>query len=120
MVTNPDIPGMGGLDVTRVKLFFPFEHCDRTYPCALIHWFSKIGEELDVNTGMWQVGPDFDAEGELLHVVIHINSMIHAACLLGEPDGPLSASVTYVSALDLFVPFYMNKYIDHHAYKIAF
>ena len=52
-----------------------FSHTDtatRTYPCALIHWFSKIGEEPDVNTGMWQVKPDFDAEGEALYAVIHI------------------------------------------------
>ena len=46
--------------------------------------------------------------------------MIHAVHLIGEPDGLLSASVTYVSALDSFVTFYINKYIDHHAYEIAF
>ena len=23
------------------------------YPCILIHWFSKINEELDIDTGMW-------------------------------------------------------------------
>ena len=69
---------------------------------------------------MWQVEPDFDAEGEPLHVVIHIDTMIHAAHLLSKPDGPLSASVTYVSALDLFVSFYINKYVDHHVYEIAF
>ena len=107
VVTNPDIPGMGGLDIARVKFSFSFEHCNRTYPCALVHWFSKIGEEPDVNTGMWQVEPDFDAEGEPLHAVIHIDTMIHAVHLLSEPDGPLSASVTYVSAPDLFVSFYM-------------
>ena len=46
--------------------------------------------------------------------------MIHTAHLLGEPDGPLSASITYVSALDSFATFYINKYVDHHAYEIAF
>ena len=46
-VTNPNILGMGGLDIARVKLLFSFKHCGETYPCALIHWFSKIGEEPD-------------------------------------------------------------------------
>ena len=52
-VTDPNIPGMGGLDISRVKLIFLFKHGDRTYPCALVHWFSKIDDEPDVNTGMW-------------------------------------------------------------------
>ena len=69
---------------------------------------------------MWRVEPNFDAEREPLHMVIHIDTMIHAAHLLSKPDGPLSASVTYFSTLDLFVSFYVNKYIDHHAYEIAF
>ena len=72
VVTNPDIPSMGGLDIARVKLFFPFKHHDITYPCTLVHWFLKIGEEPDVNTGMWQVEPDFNAKGprEALYTVI--------------------------------------------------
>ena len=120
VVTNPDIPGMGGLDIARVKLFFSFEHCNRTYPCALVHWFPKISEEPDVNTGMWQVEPNFDAEGEALYTVIHLDTMVCAAHLIGEPDIPLSASITYISALDMFDIFYVNKYVDHHAYEIAF
>ena len=46
--------------------------------------------------------------------------MIRAAHLLGKPNGPLSTAVTYVSTLDLFATFYINKYVDHHAYEIAF
>ena len=86
-----------GIVIARIKPF-SFHH-DRTYHCAFIHWFLETGEEPDVNTGMWQVESDFDAGGGPLHVVIHIDAMIHAAHLLGEPDGPLSASVTYVSTL---------------------
>lgn len=120
VVTDPEVSGMGGLDIARVKLFFSFRHRNKTYPCALIHWFSKIDEEPDVNTGMWRVEPDFDAEGEALYAVIHIDTMICAAHLIGEPNGPLSTSITYVSALDMFDTFYVNKYVDHHAYEIAF
>ena len=39
-VTDPDIPGMGGLNITRVKLIFLFKHNGQTYPgvhtCTLV------------------------------------------------------------------------------------
>ena len=57
---------MGGLDISRVKLIFLFKCSDRTYPCALVHQFSKI-DEPDVNTSMWQVELDFDAERHPLY-----------------------------------------------------
>ena len=58
------------------------------YPCILIHWFSKINEELDIDTGMWWVEPDFNLEGEPLYTVIHLDTMICAAHLIGEPNRP--------------------------------
>ena len=119
-ITDPDIMGMGGLDITRVKLIFSFKHNGQTYPCVLVHWFSKINEEPDFNTGMWQVEPDFDFEGEALYAVIHLDMMVHAAHLIGEPNGPISADITYITALDKFDSYYVNKYNDHHAYEIAF
>ena len=59
-----------GLDITRVKLIFSFKHNGQTYPCVPVHWFSKINEEMDFNTGMWQVEPDFHFKGEALYVVM--------------------------------------------------
>ena len=69
---------------------------------------------------MWRVEPDFDLEGEPLYAVIHLDMMIHAAHLIGEPNGPIPANITHITALDTFDSFYINKYIDHHAYEIAF
>ena len=69
--------------------FFLFRHHDKIYPCVLVHRFLKIDEELDVNTGMWWVEPDFDAEGEALYTVIHLDTMVCAAHLIGKPDRPL-------------------------------
>ena len=73
-----------------------------------------------MNTGMWRVEPDFDAKGDALYAVIHLDTMICAAHLIGESNRPLSTLITYVSALDMFYILYVNKYLDHHAYKIAF
>ena len=58
VVTNPNVLGMGRLDIARVKLIFAFTYDGKTYPCALVHWFSKIGEEPDFNTGMHQENPN--------------------------------------------------------------
>ena len=57
---------------------------------------------------------------EILYTVIHLDMMIRAAHLIDEPDRQLSAAITYISALDMFDSFYVNKYVDHHAYEIAF
>ena len=119
-VTDPNVPSMGGLDIARVKPIFSFRYHAKTYLCALVHWFLKIDVEPDVNTGMWRVEPDFDGEGDPLYAVIHLDAMICAAHLIGEPDGPLPAAITYISILDMFDSFYVNKYVDHHMYKIAF
>ena len=69
---------------------------------------------------MWWVESKFNAEGEALYAVVHIDTMIHTAHLIGKSNGPLSTSITYISALDMFDIFYVNKYLDHHTYKIAF
>ena len=119
-VTDPDIPGMEGLNITRVKCIFSFKHNGQMYLCALVHWFSKINEEPDFNTGMWWVEPDFNIEGESLYAVIHLDTMVCAAHLIGKPNGPVSSDITHISALEKFDSYYVNKYIDHHAYEITF
>ena len=80
---------------------------------------SLVLKEPDVNAGMWWVEPDFGAKGEALYAVIHIDTMIHAAHLIGKPGGPLSTSITYISTPDMFDTFYVNKYLDPHVYKFA-
>ena len=52
--------------------------------------------------------------------MIHLDTIICAAHLIGETDGPLPAAITHITALDMFLSFYVNKYIDHHAYEITF
>ena len=110
----------GGLDISRVKLIFSFKHNGQTCPCVLSHWFSKIDEEPDFNTGMWGVEPDFNFEGEPLYIIICLDMMICAAHLIGEANRSISADITHISALDKFNSYYINKYINHHVYELAF
>ncbi|KAG1760301.1 hypothetical protein EDD22DRAFT_980688 [Suillus occidentalis] len=94
---NPDLEGMRGLEVARVKCFFSFKFNWVTYPCALVQWFDKVGDCADEDTGMWIVphlipvyGPDFIAD-----------------------------NIEYFHSYDAFRSFYINKFADHHAFEIA-
>jgi hypothetical protein len=109
---------MRGITVVRVLLFFSVT-CDGTqYPCALVEWFSRIG--CDPATGLWVVCPD-RTRGRRDRCVLHLDSFLRAAHLIpvyGDEGMPRDFKFTY--SLDAFEAFYVNKYIDHHAYEIAF
>jgi hypothetical protein len=115
-------PGMRGLHVARVLLFFSFSFSDVVYPCALVHWFIPIDDNPDSVTGMWVVKPEYDASGQRVIEVVHLNSILRGAHLLpvfGSADF-IPADICYTESLDIFKAYYVNKYIDHHAYEIAF
>jgi hypothetical protein len=118
--TDADQSGMRGLDVARVRLFFSFMYQGIKYPCALIRWFSRVGDEPDVDTGMWLVQPDSDANGPPTMSIVHVDTIVRAAHLIGVyGDQFLPPGITFHNSLDVFDTFYVNKYIDHHAFEIA-
>ena len=115
--------GMRSLLIARVLLFFSFEFNGITYPCALVHWFTTFGDAPDPDTGMWIVEPEYDENTDLRSVsVIHLDSIVRAAHLLPIFDGvaPVDRTWLYTMTLDLFRGFYVNKYIDHHAFELAY
>ena len=121
--TDPDAPGMAGLEIAHVLLFFSCKFNGVKYPCALVDWFSHVGYSADPGTGMWVVEPDITVDGAPLTSVIHLDTIIRAAHLLpvfkNEP-GLVSRDLSFSDTLDKFQTFYVNKYIDHHAFEIAF
>lgn len=113
--------GMRGFNIARVKLLFSFQQVNRTYPCALVHWYSHVGDSPDEDTGMWVVEPDYCEDGTHFVSVIHLEAIFRAAHLMpvyGEKFTPTHLSHT--QSLDAFRAYYVNKYIDHHAFEIAF
>jgi len=42
--TDPSMDGMQDFEVACVYLFFSFSHEGIEYPCALIHWFLRVGD----------------------------------------------------------------------------
>ena len=85
-------------------------------------WFETTGDLLCLETGMWMVHPDID-QHQHQHVlsVIHINSILHAAHLIGVCGSSfIPDNLTYTKLLQAFKNYYVNKYPDHHAYEIAY
>ena len=118
---DTDNVGMKGLLIARVHLFFRFSYDGIDYPCALVHWFST-SDRADPDTGMWTVQPEF-VRREVRHMgVIHVDSIVRSAHLLPifPSDAPVYREVNYMNVLDVYTSFYVNKFIDHHAFELAF
>ena len=119
--TDPDAPGMDGLEIAHVHLFFSFTFQGVKYPCALVHWFSHVGQSADPGMGMWTVEPDVMDDGAPLAAVIHLDTIIWAAHLLPVFKKEfVPRDLSFSDTLDKFQLFYVNKFIDHHAFEIAF
>lgn len=120
-VGNPESMGMRGLLVARVFLFFRFSHNSIDYPCALVRWYST-SDEPDATTGFWVVQPETTRRGTHHASVIHLDSIVRGAHLLPRfpSDAPVYREINYTNVLDVYTSFYVNKFIDHHAFEIAF
>jgi hypothetical protein len=115
-------PGAWGVDVARVHLLFSFKVGDDTFSCALIHHFCKSFDEPDPDNGMWIVEPDYDRDGYCIMSVVHIDSIIRAAHLLPifGSNSAVPREINFSHSLDVFTAFYVNKYIDYHAFETLF
>ncbi|KAI5981089.1 hypothetical protein EDC04DRAFT_2875105 [Pisolithus marmoratus] len=117
VVTDPHVEGMLGLDVTHVLCFFSFNYLGTDYPCAIIHWFDHVGDVLDADTGMWI----FHVHNPENIAIIHIDTIYCTAQLIpiyvAHHIDP--GSVKPHESYDKYQTFYVNKFADHHAFKIA-
>jgi hypothetical protein len=113
--------GFSGLLAAQINLFFSFSFQNITYPCALVQWFSTYGDSPCEDTGMWMVEPDCDARGRHICSVIHLDTILRSAHLIGVAGSQkLPKTFTHHDSLYAFRLFYVNKYADHHAHEIAF
>jgi hypothetical protein len=79
----------------------------------------KFGNGLDQDTGQWIVQPEFDPAGSPIISIIHLDCIIRAAHLVsifGENFVP--QDLKFHHTLDAFNAFYINKFIDHHAFDL--
>ncbi|KAH8990667.1 hypothetical protein EDB86DRAFT_3065262 [Lactarius hatsudake] len=111
-------PGMKGMEIGRVLLFFSFEYRQKNFSCALINWFVHTDEH-DPDTGMWIVKQELDRRGNKPTLeVIHVDSIARAAHLLPIYGGSrVPEDFDYHSALDSYCTYFVNHYVDHHAHE---
>ena len=122
--SNDDTNGMGGMEVACAIcfFFFSFVYFGVTYPCALVQWFSRrrIAEQPDDDTGMWMVSLGVDRNGDPNLAVIHIDCIFRAAHLIPIfGDSFIPDDITPHNSLDSFKGFYVNCFIDYHAFDFA-
>jgi hypothetical protein len=120
---DPSQPGMSGMLVARVRCFMSIKTEDgKAHDCALIHWFSTIGDKPGENTGMWIVEPDFDSNGNAVLSVVHIDTIIRATFLLPiystQEEHWVAQDHRHGNTLDTFTSFYINRFADYHMFKI--
>ncbi|KAG1726637.1 uncharacterized protein EDB91DRAFT_1239630 [Suillus paluster] len=122
--TDAGVEGMRGMDIACVMCFFSLTFEAVSYPCAVVHWFNKANDDRpDEDTGMWIVhalnfrGTEGKSDGI---GIIHIDYIYHAAHLIPiYGTHAIPQNLKHYDSYDAFRAFYINKFADHHAFKIA-
>ena len=118
---DAEAPGMRGLDVVRILAFLSFVVDGVEYPSAVVQWFTCIGNEPDDLTGMWMVQPEVLQDGTDMVSIIHTDCILRSAHLIPIFGRDLIPTDLHFSdSLDKFAAFYVNRFIDHHAFEILF
>lgn len=113
--TDAELPGMKGMVIGRVLLFFSFNFRGKDFSCALVNWFVPVGDGPDDETGMWVVKPEFEGNRQSL-AVVHVDSIVQGAHLLPIfGTSALPEDFHFSTALDVFRAYFVNSYVDHHA-----
>jgi hypothetical protein len=116
--TNSELPGMQGMCIGRVLLFFSFVHDGSYYPCALIHWFVPVSNCVDDETGLWVVKPEFTANGQRHLAVVHLDCIARAAHLSAVFGSSFLPDDFHFSfTLDVFHRYFVNTFADHHMHE---
>ena len=113
--------GILGLEVACAHLFFSFTLDGITYPCTLVHWFSRPTDIPNDLTGMYTVEPDRLPNGQPATAVVHLDTVFRVAHLIPVFSNQLALSKhqRHEQMLDQFSEFYVNKYIDYHAFEVV-
>ncbi|KAM5535294.1 hypothetical protein V8D89_010979 [Ganoderma adspersum] len=125
---DPTRRGFQSLLIARVRMF-SFRLCipsinpdvQQDMSCALVEWFSAVGDEPDEETGLWVAEPDLDVDGAHVLDVIDARTIfrsVHLIPVFGEQ--PVPPYMKFSDALDSYRAYYVNRYADHHAHEEIF
>lgn len=119
LVNTGEGDGIEGLEAGRIQLFFSFVHRGVVYPCALVHWYSRAGNQPHEVTGMWVVKPDFLEDGHTPFTsVVHLSTIYRAAHLIAvHSDEWVPHGLTFNQSLDFFETFFISHFADIHMFE---
>ncbi|KAF8205468.1 hypothetical protein K438DRAFT_1963910 [Mycena galopus ATCC 62051] len=118
---DAELPGMLGIIIGRIFLFFSFTYHDIHYPCALVQWFPRHAATWDDVTGLWVVTPEAYCNGQKCLAVIHLDSIARTAHLIPVyRASSLPENFHYSYSLDAFRAFFVNSYADHHVHEFLY
>jgi hypothetical protein len=118
VATDTEAPGFLSMQVARVRLLLSVTHHNTVIPCALVNWFISDGKGPDPVTGMWIVKPQYTANNRHSFSLIHLNSVLRGIHLLPvHKKHPVVETHSFSRSLDNYRRFYVNKYIDYHAFE---
>ena len=122
VVTDPQAEGMCSLDVARVLCFFSFNYMGKSYPCAVVRWFTRVGDGPNTDTGMWVIRPSYRMRNSPDVAIIHIDTIYRAAHLIPTyaTHNINAKDIKPHQSYDTFHSFYVNRFADHHAFEIVF
>ena len=115
---DSSLKGLLGMAVAQVKLLFTLHHRERRYQCALVHWFQRDRDTPERTSGMWIVKPRTSYRIPVCSV-IDLATIVRAAHLIPVYDNtPIPDTADHTTSLGDYDKFYVNKYIDHHAFEL--
>jgi hypothetical protein len=119
---GPEDDGFRSMQAARTRLFFSIKHDDTIIPCALVEWYETVGDNPDDKVGMWVVKPEYTANRQRrVAAVIHLDSVVRGIHLIPVYKGlQISRKHSYSMTLNTFRQFYINKYIDYHAFETIY
>ena len=118
VATDATSSGFSSMQVARVRLLFSITYPDIPIPCALVDWFILEGGRPDPVTGMWIVKPEYTANNRHHSSIIHLDTVLRGIHLLPVHKKRVVARThSYSRSLDHYRRFYVNKYIDYHAFE---
>lgn len=117
VVLDDSLPGMEGMVIARVLLFFSFHYKRVDYSCAFVNWLVRSEDEPDCDTGMWIVALE-KYHGKLASQVIDVRTIARAAHLIPiYGSDPIPPEVQYHNSLDKYQSFFINSFVDHHTFE---
>lgn len=108
-----------GLTIARIHQFFSFPLKSKFHTCALIEHFDFVNEDIDELTGMWIVRRQ-RLNSRQRFEVIPVTQIFRAAHLIPVyGTNPIPSRFSHTKTLDSFNKFYVNRFIDYHAFECA-